>query len=153
MSAPIQLSRKQAAKNPNIRWEGLNKFLAFADRESLPPAQRVAALAYDYSSHIDMAGHQDYFSTGSQSNYPEVVAALGTIGATEQASILTSALGAVQAASSRAPAEYSNRFAAGVEFADLIEFDDAFERCARSVPECLMDYLEKHEAEFIEWRP
>ena len=33
-----------------------------------------------------------------------------------------------------------------------LEFDEAFERCARSVPDCLMDYVNKHESEFIEWR-
>jgi hypothetical protein len=153
MSAPIHLSRKKAAKNPNARWEGLNEFLAFADIRSLPPVQRIAAVAYGYSSHVEMAGHQDYFSAASQPDYLEAVSALRAIGATEQASILSSALDTVDAASSRAPEEYSNRFAAGVEFADLAEFDDAFESCTRSVSECLMDYLDKHETEFIEWRP
>ena len=152
MTAPIHLSRKKATRNPNVRWEGLNEFLAFADLAGLLPTQRIAYLSYWYSSHIEMAGHHDYFSTPPKSDYSEVVSALRGIGAIEQASVLTAALDAVQAASAQAPEEYSNRFAAGVEFADLTEFDEAFERCARSVPDCLMDYVNKHESEFIEWR-
>jgi thioredoxin-like negative regulator of GroEL len=153
MTAPIHLSRKKAAKNPNVRWEGLNEFLSFADLPSLSSAQRVACLAYGYSSHMEMAGHHDYFATKPQPDYSEALSALRAIGAIEQASVLTAALDAVQAASARAPEEYSNRFAAGVEFADLTEFDEAFERCTRSVPDCLMNYVEQHESEFIEWRP
>ncbi len=153
MPALIHLSRKKAAKNPNVRWEGLNEFLSFADLPGLSSAQRVAYLAYGYSSHIEMAGHHDYFSTTPQPDYFEVVSALRAIGAIEQASVLTAALDAVQAASARAPEQYSNRFVAGVEFADLTEFDEMFECCTRSVPDCLMDYVEKHESEFIEWRP
>jgi hypothetical protein len=153
MTAPIHLSRKKATKNPRVRWDGLNQFLAFADLTKLSPMQRVAYLAYWYSSHIEMAGHHDYFSTPPRCDYSEVVSALRAIGAIEQASVLTSALEAVQAASVRAPEEYSNRFAVGVDFADLTEFDEAFECCTRSVPDCLMDYVEQHESEFIEWRP
>jgi len=153
MPALIHLSRKKAAKNPNARWEGLNEFLSFADLSSLSSAQRVAYLAYGYFSHIEMAGHHDYFSTTSQSDYPEVISALRAIGAIEQALVLTAALDAVQAASIHAPEQYSNRFAAGAEFADLTEFDERFKACTRLVPNCLMDYLEKHESEFIEWRP
>jgi hypothetical protein len=153
MAAPIHPNRKKATRNPNVRWDGLNEFLAFADLTKLSPVQRVAYLAYWYSSHIEMAGHHGYFSTPPKCDYSEALSALRAIGAIEQASVLTSALDAVQAASARAPEEYSNRFAAGVEFADLTEFDETFERCTRSVPDCLMDYVEQHEGEFVEWRP
>lgn len=144
---------EKAGKNPNVRWKELKEFLAFADPQKLSPAQRIACLAYAYSSHIQMAGHRDYFWSIPQPVYSEVVSALWAVGATEQASILTAALDAVHAASGRAPEEYSNRFAAGVEFADLTEFDEAWERCTRSVPECLLDYVGRHESEFIEWKP
>jgi hypothetical protein len=137
MTTPIHLSRKKATRNPGVRWDGLNEFLAFADLATLSPVQRVAYLAYWYSSHIEMAGHRDYLRTPCKAGHAEVVAALRAVGAMEQASVLIAALEAVHTASSRAPLEYANRFAAGVEFADLVEFDDAFERCTRSVPQCL----------------
>jgi hypothetical protein len=153
MSALIHLSRKKVTGNPGVRWDGLNEFLAFANLTTLSPVQRVAYLAYWYSSHIQMAGHRDYFLTPSKAGHSEVIAALCAVGAAEQASVLSAALEAVHSASSRAPAEYEDRFAAGVEFADLVEFDDAFESCTCSVRQCLMEYLDKHESEFIEWRP
>lgn len=153
MPTLIQLSRKKAAKNPNVRWEGLNEFLSFADLSNVSSMQRIAYLAYGYSSHIEMAGHHDYFTTTPQLDFSEVVSALRTIGAIEQASILSAALDAIHAASVDAPDQYSNRFVAGVESANLPQFDEMFERCARSVPDCLLDYVEKHESEFIEWKP
>jgi hypothetical protein len=136
-----------------MKWEGLNQFLAFADLKNLSSAQRVAYLAYWYSSQIVMAGHHDYFSTPPKSEYSEVASALRTIDATEQASILIAALDAIHVASARAPGNFSNRFAAGVEFADFTQFDDAFDRCTRSIPDCLMDYVQQNETEFIEWKP
>src|SRR2546421_979659 len=121
MSALIHLSRKKAAKHPNVRWDGLNEFLAFGDFAELSPTQKVAYLAYWYSSQIEMSGHHGFFSTPPSADFSEVASALRAIGATEQASILTTALDAVHVASARAPDEYSNRFTAGLEFADLSE--------------------------------
>src|SRR3954454_24625586 len=100
-----------------------------------------------------MGGHHEYFSRHAGPNLEEAPAALRTIGATEQASILVEAYGAVAAASSHAPEQYSNRYLAGVEFADLVRFDDAFHRCTSPVAVYLMSYLDKHESEFIEWPP
>jgi len=137
------------APNPDARWERLNEFLASADLTKLTSVQKVVYLADSYAGHIVMAGHEDYFSTTPEADHSEVIAALSAIGATEQASILKAALDAVRAAGERAPKESSNRFLAGVEFADLSEFDEAFKHCARSVPECLLDYMGKHESEFI----
>ena len=153
MMAPIQLSREKAAKDPGVRWDAMNEFCAFADLKDLTPVQRVACLACDYSSTVTMADHHEYFSRMPHPDHDEVTAALRAIGATEQAAILSAARSAVAAASRRAPEEYENRYLAGVEFADLIEFDESFERCATSIPACLMDYLDKHESEFIEWKP
>jgi len=150
MTTPIHLSWKKADKNPNLRWRALNEFLAFVPK--LASAQRVAYLAYSYSWHIEIGGHYDYFSTRRFYD-PEVLSALVTVGATEQASILTTVLDAIRAASDLAPQKYSNRFAAGVETADLSEFDEAWGRCTRSVAECLLDYTSKHESDFFEWKP
>ena len=86
-------------------------------------------------------------------DHDEVLAALRAIGASELATILAAARSAVSAASSRAPEEYADRYLAGVEFADFEEFDQAFDRCSRPVAACLIDYVDKHESDFIEWKP
>lgn len=153
MTAPIHLSRKKAARNRNVIWEGLNDFLAFTDLKTLSGVQRIASLAYWHWSHVRLGGYHDYFSTPPKADYSEVASALRAVGATEMASVLDAALAAVQAASTRAPDSYANRFAAGVDFADFTEFEDAFDRCAESFPGSLLDFVEKHEMEFIEWKP
>jgi len=136
-----------------MRWDSLNEFLAFVDLAKLSPVQRVAYLAYWYSSQVEMAGHRDYFLSPRKAEHSEVIEALRAIGAIEQASISNAALEAIQNAGSGVLANYEDRFAASVDFSDLTEFDDAFERCARSFQKCLMEYLDKHEKEFIEWLP
>lgn len=153
MTSPIHLSRKKAARNPNAFWESLNDFLALAEIGSLSEVQRAAYLAYWHWSHVRLGGYQDYFSTPPKADNSEVASALRTIGATEMASILSTALDAILAASDRAPGNYSNRFAAGVDVADFTEFEDAFERCSQSFPVCLLNFVAKHESEFVEWKP
>ena len=153
MTAPIQLSRKKAAKKPDVRWEALNQFCAFAEPASLTPVQRAAHAAYWYASLVEAGGHHEYFAHVPRPDHDEVLAALRAIGASELATILAAARSAVSAASSRAPEEYADRYLAGVEFADFDEFDQAFERCSRPVAACLIDYVDKHESDFIEWKP
>jgi uncharacterized protein DUF4375 len=153
MISPIRLSRRKAVRNPRLRWHALSEFLASADPMELSAVQTAAQLAYWYSTHIEAAGHEDYFSTRSRADCSQVVLALRFVGATEQASVLSAALKAVDAAGSGVAAEYDDPFLAGVELADLEEFDEAFELCARSVPDCLIEYLDKNEPEFIDWKP
>lgn len=97
-----------------------------------------------------MAGHTGYFSSTAGTDYLQIITALNEIGAVEQASILTAATAAIRDAIARLPDKYLNRFLAGIEFADLTEFDDAAERCQRSIPACLLDYVARHENEFLE---
>lgn len=62
MTAPIQVSRKKAAKKPGVRWEALNQSCAFAEPASLTPVQRVAHSAYWYASLVEAGGHHEYFA-------------------------------------------------------------------------------------------
>ncbi len=153
MTAPVQLSRKKAAKTPSLRWDALNQFCAFADPADLTPVQKTAYLAYWYDSLVETAGHAGYFVHVPRPDHDEVLAALRAVGASDQAAILVAARDAVSLAATRAPNEYADRYLAGVDFTDFEEFDQAFERCRRPVSACLMDYLDKHEADFIQWLP
>lgn len=151
MAYRIKLSRKKVAKNPQLLWNGFNEFCAFATIEIFTPMQRIAYLAYSYSSMMLMADHREYFLSPDYSYYDEIVAALRTIGATEQADILVAAYQALQ--NTTVPGLFENRHVAAVELADLTEFDDAFEHCARPIPNALMDFVLQHESEFVEWAP
>ncbi len=153
MSAPVQLSRKKVAKNPNLRWDALNQFCAFAEPADLTPVQKAAWLTYWYDSLVETAGHAEYFAHLPRPNHDEVLAALRTVGASDQAAILAAARDAVTSAATRAPDQYSDRYLAGVDYTDFEPFDQAFQRCPRPVTACLMDYLDKHETDFIQWLP
>lgn len=153
MTAPVQLRRKKVANTPAARWDALNQFCAFAEPASLTPVQKVAHLTYWYASLVDTGGHHEYFAHVPRPNHNNVLAALRAVGASEQAVILAAAWRAIDLAGTRAPQRYADRYLAGVDYADFEEFDRAFERCTRSISACLMDYLDQHEAEFIQWKP
>ncbi len=153
MANLIKFSRKKAAKHPGALWDALDEFLAFANINDLTPVQRVAHLAEAYSRAVFVTGHREYFLNSDPTCLDETVAALRTIGVTPQADILTAAMREVSNARDCAPAQYENRQLAGIEFADLTEFDNAFERCTRSVDDALTEYYAKHESEFVDWKP
>jgi hypothetical protein len=131
----------------------VNEFLAFADITDLAPMHRVAYPACWYSSTVLAGGHPDYVLNSNFDCGDETVAALRTMGAKAQADILVAAKRAVSEAMHRAPQQDANRFLAGVESADLTEFDDALEPCRPSIPDGLRENLDSHDTGFIEWKP
>ena len=151
MTNLIQLSRKKVGNRSEKVWEALNEFLAFSEPQHLSPAQKAAALAYEYASSIESGGHDHYFSLVPQPDHHEVISALRLINAAEQASILSAALEAIRLAGRQAPQIYAKVWAAGVDRADLEEFDLAFGHCKKTVPQCLVDHVLSHDAAFIEW--
>ncbi|HVO33466.1 MAG TPA: DUF4375 domain-containing protein, partial [Elusimicrobiota bacterium] len=147
-----RLSQEKSSSS-RARWDALSHFCAFADIADLTPVQRTACLAYWYSGLVLMGGHREYFFHSSYSRHSEIVTALHAIGADEQAEILIRADKAVKAAQDQAPEYCENRHIAAVENADLAGYDDAFECCPRSIQAALMDYLDRHEPEFIKYTP
>ena len=152
MTQLIQLSQADVAQNNARLWEALNGFFAFTELDDLSPEQRAAGLAYDYAGSMGIGGHAHYFSLVPPPDYTEVIAALSVIKAVEQATILTEALEAVRRAAEQAPSQFANRFAAGIDRADLDLFDQSFALCKRTIPECLVEYVDRHQRDFIQWR-
>jgi hypothetical protein len=152
MTHLIQLSRANVAQQNARLWEALNEFFAFTELNDLSPAQRAPGLAYDYAGSMGIGGHAHYFSLIPHPEYAEVIAALSAIRAVEQATILSAALDAVHRAGEQVPAQFTNRFAAGVDRADLEQFDQLFAMCKKTIPECLVDYVDSHQGDFIQWR-
>ena len=121
----------------------MNDMMAQSDLGDLTPIQRVAHLAYWYMSEVYNGGHDQFVSNHSELDHHEVVRALESVGATEQAGILGDFLRTISATSHL---EHD----AGI---DSSRHDAAFGSCKRSIEACLEDYLDKHETEFIEWTP
>jgi hypothetical protein len=152
MASPTKISRKAFEEFDGVRWNAMNTMLALSDIRDLTLIQRTAHLAYWYMSEVENGGHYQYFVNQADYDHDEVVRALGAIGATEHAAILNDAFKTVRATPVGAP-QTVEQYLAGEEAADLSRYDTAFADCNRSVFQCLEDYLDKHEGEFIEWTP
>jgi len=152
MAKPIKVSRKEFEEFNGIRWNAMNDICSLSDIKDLTPVQRVAYLAYWYMSEVENGGHFQYFANEGHFDHDEVARALTTIGATEEATILNDALKKVRLSPIEQP-QTAEQYLADEEVANLSHYDVAFAECKRSVFQCLEDYLNKHETEFIEWIP
>ena len=152
MANPTKVSRKAFEEFDGVRWNAMNDMCALSDVNQLTPAQRAAHLAYWYMNEVENGGHYQYFLNKAHFNHDEVINALTAIGATDHVIILIDALKAVSATPLRDPQTVEEHLE-GEEEADLSRYDMAFAVCHRSVFQCLEDYLDKHEEEFIEWTP
>ena len=125
---------------------------ALSDIRELTPVQQMAHLAFWYMSAVYNGGHYQYLVNKREFDHQQVVEALQVIGATEQASILSDVIEAVRAMPIGCP-QNVEEYLSTEKIANLSEFDSRFYDCQRSIEACLQDYLDKHEAEFIEWIP
>ena len=152
MANPTKVSRKAFEEFDGVRWNTMNDMCALSDINDLASVQRVAHLAYWYMSEVENGGHYQYFLNKVHFDHDEVIRALEAIGATEHAIILSGALKTVRATPLGTP-QTVEQYLEGEEAADLSGYDMAFGGCKRSVFQCLQDYLDKHEGEFVEWTP
>lgn len=152
MANPTKVSRKAFEEFDGVRWNTMNDMCGLSDIKDLTPVQRVAHLAYWYMSEVENGGHYQYFLNKAHYDHDEVVRALATICATEHVAILSDALKTVRKNPLGTP-QTVEEYLAGEETADLSEYDMTFAGSKRSVFQCLGDYLDKQEGEFIEWTP
>jgi len=152
MAKPIQVSRKAFEAFAGVRWNAMNNLCALSDIRDLTPIQRIAHLAYSYASEVENGGHYQYFANMADCDHHEVIRALEAVGAAEQAIILGDALAAIRLTPVETP-ETVEQYLEGETLASLTRYDEAFAACRRSVFECLENYLDQHEPEFIEWTP
>src|ERR1044071_9813900 len=152
MANPTKISRKEFEKFDGVRWNAMNDMCALSDIGDLTPVQRVAHLAYWYMSEVENGGHHQYFLNKADFDQDEVVQALAAVGAREHAEILRDALNQVRASPLGTP-QTVEQFLESEDAADLTDYDSAFAKCRPSVFDCLQTYLDKHEADFIEWIP
>jgi Domain of unknown function (DUF4375) len=152
MASPTKISQKAFEEFDGVRWNAMNNMLSLSDLRDLTQVQRIAHLAYWYMSEVENGCHYQYFVNKTDFDHGEVVRALDAIGATEHVAILSDALKTVRATPVGTP-QTVDQYLAGEEAADLSRYDTAFTGCKRSVFQCLQDYLDKQEGEFIEWTP
>jgi hypothetical protein len=152
MANRTKISRKAFEKFDGVRWNAMNDMCAKSEIGTLTPVQKIAHLGYWYMSEVENGGHYQYFLNKADQNHDEVVRALSAIGAAEHAAILSHALSTVRASPLGTP-QTVEQYLDGEKAADLSAYDAGFTKCKRSVFQCLQDYLDKHEGDFIEWTP
>lgn len=123
---------------------------SYSDEADCTPIQRAATLAFWYMSEVYNGGHVQYFVNYRKPDYRHVLQALTDIGAAEQTGILDSALKALPRDGVPFP-DTAEEFVALYGQVNLGQYDTAFYRCARTIEDCLADYLTLYESEFIEW--
>ena len=152
MASPTKISRKEFEKFDGVRWNAMNDMCALSEIRDLTPVQRIAHLLYWYMSEVENGGHHQYFLNKVDFNHVEVMRALAEVGARDHAKLLGDALRKVTASPLGTP-QSVEEFLESEDAADLSDYDSAFARCKPSVCDCLQAYLDKHEADFIEWVP
>jgi hypothetical protein len=138
----------QSMKNTSVPWHIINEMCAFSDIENLNPVQRIAYLSYWYMTAVEMGGHLHYFTDRINFDQQEVIRALQTIGANEQASLLAKAVATV-AANGGDALKGAENYELRLQAIDLTQFDDSFDRCQKKIPECLLAYAESHRRDFV----
>ncbi len=151
MAVPNKVSREAYEKFQGERWNAMISLLSLSELDELTPIQRSAHLAYWYMSEVHNGGHWQYFCNLAHYDHIEVIDALREVGAKVQAEILSRAL-AILPQDGRRP-ETIEQFIDGYDEVDLFELDQAFNVCTEQVEQCLEEYLDRYESEFIEWIP
>ncbi len=152
MASPTEVSRKAFEEFDGIRWNTMNDMLSQSEISDLTPIQRAAHLAYWYMSEVYNGGHEQFLSNHADFDHFEVVRALESVSAAEQAGILADMLRLVAVGPDGAPRTVLEYLEHGPSI-DSSRHDAAFGGCKKSVESCLEDYLNKHESAFIEWIP
>ena len=153
MAAPSKVSRSGRWDIPGVAdcaWNGLVA-VCFTDIAGLSPAQRIPSLALQYHGEVMNGGHFQYFCNKADWDHDEVLSALRALNATKASEIFEQALGHVRAAKIAAPNSVEEYLEAEAS-SGLSELDSRwYEEAEAQINEMLQAYLEKHEAEFVEW--
>ena len=157
MTDPIEVSKTNCGGMPADRWNAFLQLLTSATPDEFTPIQRVAYLAWWYSSEILNGGHDQYFGNNAVLDQAEVVKALKSLGAMRQSEVL----GRAHAVNSRMAEEMPNDHSELIVWEKenkytekMADFDQEFYACEPPIEaELLESFLIHHESEFIRWVP
>ena len=157
MSEPIELSRKAYEAFEGKRWNAMIHLLSRARPDDTTPVQRVACLAWLYSSEVLNGGHEQYFVNQRDLDHTEVIEALNVLGADCQIDVLRSALAYQSNAQAQMPDGYDDYVRWDHQYGyseQLRVFDMHFYACRPEIESGLLQiYLDANESEFIKWVP
>src|SRR5271165_25967 len=132
---PKTISKVDLDRDANLLWNSFVSLLALEKYEELSAEQRPAHLVFWYENEVQNGGHDQYFENRGTEHLQETIAALGSLGAKCQQSVLQAA---------------AKRFLKTTDDADLSDFDSKFEDCSHSLTEHLENHLAKHQSAFVQ---
>lgn len=157
MTEPIEVSRKTYASFEGERWNAFIDLISKASLDEVTSIQRVAFLAWWYSSEVLNGGHDQYFGNKAYFEHAEVIESLKTIGAQCQSDVLRSAFAYYSKAQKAMPEEYDEFISWNRRHGysrQMETFDLKFYDCRPEIEtELLEAYLDAHESDFIRWVP
>lgn len=153
MAQPQKVSRSGRWDIPGIEdcaWNGLVS-VCFRELSELNPIQRVPGLVLQYHGEVMNGGHFQYFLNKADWNHDEVMSALRSMGAEKAADIFTEAIHQFQS-DQRAPISSVTEYVAGEQESGMLGIDMRwYSEAEAQLTEALTQYLNAHEAEFVEW--
>lgn len=157
MSEPIELGKKAYEVFEEERWNAYIHLLSTAHPDETTPVQRVACLAWVYSSEVLNGGHEQYFGNQQDLDHVEVIETLKTLGAHCQSDVLAIAFSFHSKAQTSMPEGYDEYVSWDQKSGyseQLRAFDLDFYRCRPEIEtELLQVYLDANESAFIRWKP
>jgi hypothetical protein len=133
---------------PYLVWNAFVNILAKEQSADLTPIQQAAQHVFWYEHEVQNGGHFQYFENRSHKDAAETIGALGELNATCQQQVLREAL-----------AQWTTRLRPNVETIEefcvegleggFAPFDSRIHQCSPSLVECLEQYLERHQDEFV----
>lgn len=157
MSDPIEVSKRAYDSFQGEKWNALIDLISGADLDELTPVQRIAHLAWWYSSEVLNGGHEQYFGNKDYFDHTEVISALNSLGAKCQRNILREVLAYYLKSQKEMPNDYDEYIVWEQEYgygSQMSTFDQQFYDCRPEIEtELLENYLNGNESEFIKWVP
>ncbi|MBI4312681.1 MAG: DUF4375 domain-containing protein [Chloroflexi bacterium] len=132
-----------------MAWNSFIDLIAMTPRESLSPAQQVAAFSFKYDAEVQNGGHLQFFENSSGKYVPETREALPQLGAHQQREVLLQAYKRRTSKPRKRIRTVEEYVETGLEqeFEDL---DSAYYNCKPTITDLLEKWLDQNFDEFIE---
>lgn len=138
-----KMSRSQIETDPNAVWNAFVGILSYSEPSHLESRQKPAHFAFWYSSEVNNGGHFQYFMNRGTSVVPETIQSLHSLGAEQQADVLSDARAAFDHLL-LPPTTDAGSYLKAEDQAGLGKFDRRFAECEPNIVKILEVHLHEH---------
>jgi hypothetical protein len=146
------LAQEIVSRRPYEVWNAFIDLIAKESYENLDPVQKIAQLCFVYESEVQNGGHFQYFENRGIQLIEETLAALRSLGAECQESVLARA-SLVYCRKDREAVETAQEFVNAALAAEYSDLDNSFHICKPSIQDLLRSFLDRNQDCFVEVLP